>query len=286
MHFDLQTSDNLTSEQFEIAVRKLADSMNFGTDSSPFVGVGVEYVQSRQYVDGDPIRSVDWKVTARTGRLYVKEYEAPRCMPVMIVLDSSASMCVSSHSRSKYAIAVRLAGGLALSCLARISPVGLIGCGTRRLRYEPSLERTRVFQWLQQLRRYSLDECTLLGTRLRELSGTLACNSLVIVLSDFHDPDAVPALKLISQRHDCIAIQLQDPAEKRLAGSGFFRGREAETGNAFTAHSRTSLAALEETGRALAAGGIDHLLIRTDKPFVHLLANFLKYRGNIWRGSR
>ena len=111
----LETADHLNSRQFLIAIKKLADTLAYGTDKSPFLGSGIEYAQSRLYQWGDSIRSIDWKITARTGKVFVKEYEAPKCLPCYMLLDTSASMTISSGKRSKYGTAVHIAGGLAFA---------------------------------------------------------------------------------------------------------------------------------------------------------------------------
>ena len=282
----LEVHDHLDERQFSIAVRRLADSLSYGTDASPFLGSGIEYVQSRPYVPGDPVKSIDWRVTARTHKVHVKEYEAPKRMAVYLLLDTSASMCVTSQRLSKYAWAVQIAGGLALAALSRISPVGLIGCGEREFNLKPSLSRVQVFQWLHQLRHFQLHEQTTLGKRLRELSAWIESRSLLIVLSDLHDKEALAALKPLAREHDCVVLQLQDPAEAGRLGGGIFRAREAETGEAFVAHGRSRWLEDQWTARELKRTGIDHLVLLTDQPFLPKLRGFFKRRDCLGRGTR
>ncbi len=286
MEGQLQTVDTLDARQFFIAIRKLADTLSYGTDHSRFLGSGIEYVQSRPYQYGDPIRAIDWRVTARTGRVHVKDYEAPKRMPCYLLLDTSASMTIQSTQRSKYAVALHVAGGLALACLERVSPVGVIGVGQRELRIQPSLAKDQILRWLLELRRFRYDEKTTLAQRIGELQPSLTHRSLVIVLSDLHDDTALPALKLLGQVHDCVAVQLRDPAEIDLRGAGFLRVREAETGAAFATHGRRRWLDQEAVVAELRRGGIDHFVIRTDRPFAHRLRHFFASRGLLGRGAR
>jgi uncharacterized protein (DUF58 family) len=282
----LDSVDSLDSRQFVLAVKKLADNLSYGSDKSPFLGAGIEYAQSRPYQWGDPVRSIDWRVTARTGKPHVKEYEAPKRLPCYLLLDTSASMAVASGPRSKYAVALHLAGGLAFACLDRVSPVGVVGVGGRELRIEPSLSSERVMQWLHQLRRFRYDEPTSLGRRIADLAPTLGNRVLVIVLSDLHDPDALSALKLLAQKHDCAVLQIQDPAERGLRGGGFLRAREAETGRAFVTRAGRSWLDPEAVAAQLRRSGIDHLLVETDRPFAARVRHFCKSRNLLGRGAR
>lgn len=282
----LEDIETLDTRRFVIAVRRLADTLSHGTDHSRFLGSGIEYVQSRQYLPGDPVRSIDWRVTARTGRYHVKEFEAPKRMAAWLLLDTSASMTVSSTPRSKYALALHIAGGLGLACLERVSPVGLLGTGDRDIRIEPSLSRHQVLQWLVRLRTFRYDEATSLARKLTELEASLRHRALVIVLSDLHDPAAVDALKLMGQVHDVVAIQLQDPAEVTLRGAGLMRAQEAETGRPFVTHGRRALLDPELIKRGLRRGGIDHLVLRTDRPFAQDVRRFFEARGLVTRGAR
>ncbi len=286
MHGHIDDIAALDARQFVIALRKLANSLSYGIDKSPFVGSGIEFAQSRPYEPGDSIRSIDWRVTARVGRFFVKEYETPKTVPCFLLIDTSASMTVSSIARSKYHTALYIAGGIALACLDRVSPVGMISVGDRALRTKPSLSHAKILEALLHLRTFRYDEGTTLGKRIAQLSPSLGQRSLIVVLSDLHDESALTALKRLSQLHDCVVLQLQDPCEQGMRGTGFFRGSEAETGREFVTHGRRRWLPPSDAARQLKSSGIDHLLIRTDQPFEHLLRHLFKSRGAVGRGAR
>jgi uncharacterized protein (DUF58 family) len=284
--YQLDSIDTLNARQFVIAIKRLADSLNYGTDASPFVGGGIEYVQSRLYQPGDNVKAIDWRVTARTGKYHVKEYESPKRMPVYLLLDTSASMTISSTIKSKYAHAVYIAGGLAFACLDRISPVALIGVGEQDLRYQPSLSRDKIMQWLHRLRNYRVDEATTLAMRINQLQPTLVDRSLLIVLSDLHQPKAIAPLKKLAQQHDCVAIQLIDPAERRVKGAGFFRGQEAESGRAFVSRGKRLGIDQQQLADELKRARVDHLALKIEQPVDFQLRHFFKSRGLLGAGAK
>jgi hypothetical protein len=121
---------------------------------------------------------------------------------------------------------------------------------------------------------------------LAELTPSLAQRTLLVVLSDLHDPEAVPLLKRIGQQHDCVVLQLRDPAERSVRGAGFIRVREAETARGFVTHGRARFLDQQQVTDDLKRAAIDHLLIDVDQPYVHRLRHFFKARGNLGRGAR
>jgi uncharacterized protein (DUF58 family) len=267
--------------QFEFEVKRIADSLNFGGDPSRFLGSGLEYAQSRPYEPGDPVKSIDWRVTARTGKPYVKEYEATRQVPIYLVVDTSASMCVSSVLESKYSWAVRLAAALALAARERMSPVGILTAGERELRITPTLSATTAMQWVEELRQFDFRQRTVLSTRLRSLAAALKAKSVVVVLTDLHDPDALAALELLAASHELIVFWLQDPAEAKLPQAGILRAREAETGTRLVLGRRNRLTLEEQTRESLVQSGIEFLHLPIVEPVLPRVRHFLKYRKSL-----
>ncbi|MCP4505324.1 MAG: hypothetical protein GY826_02885 [Fuerstiella sp.] len=107
----------------------------------------------------------------------------------------------------------------------------------------------------------------------------------MVILSDLHDPDAVGAIKLAGQRHDCMVIQLRDPAERGGLKAGFVRGAEAETGTQFVSSGRTRFDKdrLDHAAEQFAGAGLDYLLLETDRPFLLPLRHFLANRSPLGR---
>ena len=241
------------------------------------MGPGLEYAHSRPFEVGDEVKNMDWRVTARKGRHYVKDYEALKQMPVYLLVDSSASMVYRSTDVSKYGLALQLAGALGISFQSHLNPVGLITGGERKELFQPSLSRRRLFQWLNQIRTVDFTEGTALAKRLSELPVFVRKRCLVVILSDLHDEGLEEAISRIHQEHDLIIIHIQDPAEHGKLKAGFFRGREAETGRTFVGHGRSSWLS-QSLHDGMASHGIDYFHIRTDREFHQELQMFLVNR--------
>lgn len=280
----LKKPEDLARGDFEMVVRRLADDLALGADNSLFVGGGLEYASSRPYQPGDSVRMLNWRLTARAGRPFVKEYEALKRTCLYVIVDTSASMAVSSVMLSKHDLAVWIAAAVGLVGQRRMSPVAIVGAGQRETRIEPSLTRSDLWHALEPLRAPGMAEPTLLSERLGALAPRIGRSSIVLVISDLHDTNSTAALRRAAQRHDCMVLHLQDPAESGRLRGGFYRGQEAETRMAFWGHSRTSWAAADELKATLIRGGIDYLRLLTDRPFIPAVRHFLASRGGLMRG--
>lgn len=276
--------DELARGDFELVVRRLAQELAFGADNSLFIGGGLEYAGSRPYEPGDSVRMLNWRLTARTGRPFVKQYEALKRTCIYVVVDTSGSMSVSSTELSKHDLAVWIASAVGMIGQRRMSPVAIVGGGDRETRIEPSLARNDLWRVIEPLRAGQLGEPTRLGERIRSLVSRLERSSVIVVISDMHDPAALSALRRAAQAHDCIAIHLQDPADSGGLRAGFIRAREAETGDHFLARSTTRWTAADTLRAELIRCGVDYLRLRTDLPFVPPLRHFLSSRGGLARG--
>ncbi|MCX5649971.1 MAG: DUF58 domain-containing protein [Planctomycetota bacterium] len=212
---DLPAPESLARGDFDIVIRRLADDLAFGSDTSRLVGSGLEYASSRPYIPGDSVRLLNWRLTARTGKPFVREYEALKRTVVYLFVDTSASMSVASTARSKHDLAVWIASAIGLVAQRRMSPVAIVSGGEREIPLVPSLSRSELWQAIEPLRTRGVDEQTTLGAQLRRVAQRATRASVMFILSDLHDPDAIPAIRHAAQKHDCSVIHLVDPAAAR-----------------------------------------------------------------------
>ena len=279
----LANPDLLSRANFELVVRRIANDIAFGTDDSLFVGSGLEYAQSRPYTPGDPVRQIDWKLSARMPVAYIKQHETLKRIAMYLIVDTSASMSVSSTSLSKHGLAVWAAAAIGLVGVRRLSPVSVLSAGARHGRsrsdHTPSLSPDDLWRDLEPLRAYDVNEDTELGQRLTALSAQLTRRSLLVVLSDLHDRDALPALRRLGHQHDVVVLHLQDPAEIGSLRAGYFRGTEAESGTAFLADGRQRWRDSCTTARDLAGADVSYLKLVTNRPILSPLRQFLLMRG-------
>ncbi len=174
------------------------------------------------YEPGDSIRQFDWRLTAKTGKPYVKQYETLKRIAVYLVIDTSSSMSVSSIPFSKHDMAIWMASAIGLVAQRRLSPVAVVGGGQRETRLEPSLAQGDLWRAIEPLRMHARAESTQLAERVRSLEPRLSRSSILVVISDLHDPQMASSLKHAAQKHDVIVLHVEDqPNANRYAPASF-----------------------------------------------------------------
>lgn len=272
---DLPIIPELNDRQFQLVMRRLSNRLTTGLNASIFLGTGHVFQQSRGYLPGDPVRTIDWRVLARTGRLHVKEYETHTHTPVYILVDDSASMSLSAGHFSKYAVATLLAGGLAWTAIATGNPVSLMASNDRACP-RPTTSTGELSKRLHMLRRFSTSNALPLGRALARMRESLSHRSLVLLLSDLHDECAAHEVKTIAVRHEVIAIQLLDRMEVRPLRAGIVRLRAAEGRATGVVTGSRSTTPLPDFGEALRLAGVPVLQVQPERDVDPQVRSFLR----------
>lgn len=280
--------------RIEVRTNRLVSDVMAGGYSSVFRGSGIEFEEVREYVDGDDPRSVDWNVTARTGRPHVKKYVEERELTVVFLLDLSASMRAGFRERSARQAAALFCACLALSAIRNNDKVGLLAFSDRVERHVPA--KKGVGHVLRIVRDVLALEPTGRGTDLvpaLEFAGrVLRRRSIVFVVSDFVAARGFEApLGLLARRHDVIAVRLLAP-ERRLgrdpAARGLLRLRDLESGReairdfsspAVRARYQESVEAAErDLEQRLRRARADRIDLETDRPVADPILQFFRRR--------
>ena len=283
------------ARRLELKARRLVDGRALGAYDSVFRGHGIEFSEVRAYQSGDPFSSIDWKVTARMGKPYVKRFVEERELTVLLVVDLSSSTEFGTRQRLKRELAFEVAGVLALAAARNNDRVGLLLFTDKVERFVPPLRgRGRVLCLLYDLLRFRPEgKGTDLPQALDAANRYLKVRSLIFVISDFQGTEPQQALRAASGRHDVVAIEIHDPAEFELPRSGLIEVEDPETGVREIADladgaTRRRLRGLaeeehERTVRAIRGAGIDRVELRTDQPYAAELAAFFGARARARR---
>ncbi|MFG0256717.1 MAG: DUF58 domain-containing protein [Phycisphaerales bacterium JB043] len=289
--------------RLQIRTRRRVDDLFSGEYHSAFKGQGVEFSEVREYQPGDDVRAIDWNVTARTGKPFVKRYQEERQLTIIIAVDRSASEGFGSGEKLKGQISTELAAVLTFVASRNNDRVGQMIFSDHVEQFVPPKKgRAHVLRLMRDLLDF---EPTGTGTDLAgaisHLSGVLHRRSIVFLVSDFEAPveslasvgvdtqlGFLTPLRKLASKHEVIAVRLTDPRERELPRVGILEVRDPETGQTVvldTSSGRTRRAYLESSqdhhasvDRALRSASVDCIDISTDEPFVPALANYFHMR--------
>lgn len=283
--------------RLDLRARHIVEGFLSGRHRSPYFGQSVEFRQHREYVAGDDLRHVDWKVWARQDRLTVKQFEEDTNLRCTLMVDLSSSMQYGSGPMNKYEIACTVASSLAYLILHQQDAVGCVTFDEKIRSTVPTrTKRTHLNSIIEALNVQQPADKTDMSTLLRQVAETYPRRGMMVLISDLLT-DREPlfkGLKLLRQRgHDVLVLHIMDDDELDFPFSGptRFEGLEAE--DALNCNPRALRAGymealqefLDDVRRTSAQSGIDYKLIRCSDPLDAALASFISARMGMQRRS-
>ena len=213
---------------------RLVNEQFAGDYHSSFKGQGIEFDEVRPYIPGDDVRAIDWNVTARTGMPHIKSFAEERELTVIFLVDVSGSQAFGSESRTKSELAALLTCLLAMAAVQNADKVGLINFSDRIEKVIPPRKgRTAVMRLVRDVLAAERDtrQGTDIAAALRYLNRIHKRRALVFLISDFQDRDYADELRTTAQRHDLVALAVEDPREAQLPNAGLVEVQDPETGD-------------------------------------------------------
>ena len=276
--------------QIDITSRKVVTELLGGEYKSVFKGRGMEFDEVREYIPGDEVRTIDWNVTARTGKPFVKRYIEEREQVLFFLVDLSASGTFSSTEKPKNEIAAELSGLLAFSAIKNNDKIGLIiFTSSVELFIPPDKGQLHVLQLIREILSFEPNsKGTDLACAFDYLGKMVKKKCVAFLISDFQDSTFDKGLKLASIHYDLIAITITDPRERELPNAGLVELMDAETGEQIlvdtastAARKKFKTAALAERLKlksTLSRFNIDQIEVSTDQDYMPHLIRFFQSR--------
>ena len=278
----------------ELKARTIVEGFLSGLHRSPYKGFSVEFAEYRQYMPGDDLSTIDWKVYARSDRYYVKKYEEETNLDCRIALDVSASMGYRSGALSKFEYSLYLSAALAYLMNRQRDAVGLLAFDDGIVSLlPPSARAGHLRSLLVSLQRLTLGEKTDVSKPLHQLAEALSRRGLVVLISDLLDEprQIVEGLKHFRfQGHDVAVFHVLDNHELTFPFERTSRFTDLETGDEIMAAPSTVRdgylkemnALMEFYRRELRLAGIDYTLLDTSQPLDFALMSYLATRGRLY----
>jgi uncharacterized protein (DUF58 family) len=302
----IQVRDILESvRRVEIRTNRLVNDTMVGAYLSFFRGRGMDFEELREYIPGDDVRDIDWNVTYRLGRPFVKNFREERELGIILAMDISASLAFGSGPCTKREFAAEVAATLAFSAARNSDKAGLLLFTDQvELFLPPRKGRRHILRLIREMLFYPPRRSgTNIPAALTFLNHALHRRSIVFLLTDFlhsYGPEAkdlasrrdvVQELGLTNSRHDLICIHLVDPREQALPNAGLVTLEDAETGELLEldlargssrkSYAEYNAARLADLDRALRRTGVDTIRLNTTEPFATTLQQFFERRR--WR---
>jgi uncharacterized protein (DUF58 family) len=289
----METSEIIKKvRKIEIKTRGLSSNIFAGQYHSAFKGRGMAFSEVREYQFGDDVRDIDWNVTARFHRPYVKVFEEERELTVMLMIDVSGSLDFGTQRQMKRDMVTEIAATIAFSAIQNNDKIGVVFFSDRIEKYIPPKKgRKHILYIIREMLDFQPEsKRTDVKQAVEFLSGVQKRRTTAFILSDFYvREDFQQSLQICSRKHDVVAIQVYDVRAKELPDVGLMKVVDAETG--FEQYIDTSSkrlrrdyqrywmgrqAQLEETFNK---SNVDHVSIATNEDFVKSLLLLFKQRS-------
>ncbi|MFA5650975.1 MAG: DUF58 domain-containing protein [Proteiniphilum sp.] len=288
----METTDLLKKVRYiEIKTRGLSRNIFAGEYHSAFKGRGMAFSEVREYQYGDDLRDIDWNVTARYSRPYVKVFEEERELTVMLMIDASESLGFGSRSVLKRDMVAEIAGTLAFSAIQNNDKIGVIFFTDRIEKFIPPKKgKKHILFIIREILGFEPEGSgTDLNLAVRYMTNAIKKRCTTFLISDFIDPsDYSKSLQIANRKHDLVAIQVYDKLSTELQPVGLMKVRDPETGEERWINSSSKK--VRDTYRkwwdglrvkmdtAFRQSGVDSVSVSTESDYVRSLLKLFQQR--------
>ena len=280
--------------QIEIRTKNVVNDFFGGDYHSNFKGRGMTFSEVREYVPGDDVRSIDWNVTARTGKPHLKIFEEERELSVLILIDVSSSGVFGSKKNLKIDLGVEIAAMLSFSAIKNNDKVGLALFSDKIEKYIPPKKgKKHVLRLITDIVNHDFENSnkrTSIKTAIDFANKISKRKSVIFLISDFIDDNFWNELKFLNFKHDVIGLQIYDSYERNFPNLGIINIHDSETGentwidttskkirDKFQKNSNEKLNSFSKKCKNI---GFDLIQISTDDDYIKFLMQFFRSRAN------